>query len=66
VAESPEDPVEVGVSMDDVCLLPRTSGTTGPPKGVMGTHANLTWNVANFLFLSKGQPRPPRARWNRC
>jgi hypothetical protein len=36
--------------MDDVCLLPRTSGITGPPKGVMGTHANLTWNVANFLW----------------
>ena len=28
VAESPDDPVEVAVSMDDVCLLPHTSGTT--------------------------------------
>jgi fatty-acyl-CoA synthase len=42
VVESPEDPVEVAVGMDDVCLLPHTSGTTGPPKGVMLTHANLT------------------------
>jgi fatty-acyl-CoA synthase len=49
LAESPDDPVEVSVGMDDVCLLPHTSGTTGPPKGVMLTHANLTWNVANFL-----------------
>src|SRR5512132_838319 len=49
VAASPDDPVEVVVGMDDVCLLPHTSGTTGPPKGIMLTHANLTWNVVNFL-----------------
>ena len=49
VSESPDDPVEVMAHMDDVCLLPHTSGTTGPPKGVMLTHANLTWNVINFL-----------------
>jgi fatty-acyl-CoA synthase len=35
--------------MDDLCLLPHTSGTTGPPKGIMLTHANVTWNVVNFL-----------------
>ena len=49
VVESPDDPVEVAVGMDDVCLLPHTSGTTGPPKGVMLTHANPTWNVINLL-----------------
>jgi fatty-acyl-CoA synthase len=49
VAEAPDDPVEVAVGMDDVCLLPHTSGTTGPPKGIMLTHANLTWNVVNLL-----------------
>jgi fatty-acyl-CoA synthase len=49
VASSPDDPVEVAVGMDDVCLLPHTSGTTGAPKGIMLTHANLTWNVINFL-----------------
>ena len=49
VAASPDDPVEVAVGMDDLCLLPHTSGTTGPPKGIMLTHANVTWNVVNFL-----------------
>jgi acyl-CoA synthetase (AMP-forming)/AMP-acid ligase II len=49
VAESPDDPIEVSVGMDDLCLLPHTSGTTGSPKGIMLTHANVTWNVVNFL-----------------
>lgn len=49
LAESPDDPIEASVGMDDLCLLPHTSGTTGPPKGIMLTHANVTWNVVNFL-----------------
>jgi fatty-acyl-CoA synthase len=49
VAESSEHPVEVSVDMDDVCLLPHTSGTTGSPKAIMLTHANVTWNVVNLL-----------------
>jgi fatty-acyl-CoA synthase len=56
VGSSPDDPCEETVGLDDLCMLPYTSGTTGRPKGVMLTHGNVTWNVANFMsttdFLS--------------
>ncbi|MEX2420385.1 MAG: AMP-binding protein [Actinomycetota bacterium] len=53
VAESSDDPIVASVGMDDLCLLPHTSGTTGPPKGIMLTHANVTWNVVNFLTCAE-------------
>jgi fatty-acyl-CoA synthase len=51
VAHSTNGPVDRAVHFDDVCLLPHTSGTTGQPKGVMLTHANVTWNVVNVLSV---------------
>jgi fatty-acyl-CoA synthase len=51
--ESPDDPLDVPVSMDDLCLLPHTSGTTGRPKAIMLTHANVTWNVVNLLSCAE-------------
>jgi fatty-acyl-CoA synthase len=49
---SSDDPIDVTVRFDDVLLLPHTSGTVGKPKGVMLTHANVTWNVVNLLSFA--------------
>lgn len=43
--ESPEY-VSPDISMDDVCLLQFTSGTTGLPKGAMLTHGNQLFKSA--------------------
>src|SRR5256712_6856710 len=41
--------ISVQVGMNDLASLPYTSGTTGFPKGVMLTHANLTANQQQFF-----------------
>jgi acyl-CoA synthetase (AMP-forming)/AMP-acid ligase II len=47
---APTAPPRVATDPDDVHRLMYTSGTTGRPKGVMITHANLAWkNLAHLV-----------------
>ena len=49
IAETAAGNADAAVDLEDLLFLPHTTGTTGLPKGVMLTHANVTWNVLNFL-----------------
>ena len=52
IARSGDEPIDEASRSIDLCMLPHTSGTTGRPKGVMLTHANVTWNVVNLLSVA--------------
>ncbi len=42
-----------GLSPDDVAYLTYTSGTTGPPKGAMNTHGNISFNARVYQAMQR-------------
>ncbi|MGH2471198.1 MAG: class I adenylate-forming enzyme family protein, partial [Candidatus Limnocylindria bacterium] len=49
LADEPGLGISARIGMNELAALPYTSGTTGFPKGVMLTHANLTANQQQFF-----------------
>lgn len=44
------------VTLEDLCMLAHTSGTTGQPKAIMRTHGNVTWNAINVSVTAGMRP----------
>jgi fatty-acyl-CoA synthase len=50
IAGAAPDPIDEPVTLDEICMIQYTSGTSGHPKGVMMSHANIVWNSFNLLL----------------
>ncbi len=59
-----QEPIAVDIAPDDSATIFYTSGTTGKPKGALGTHRNITTNLLGAAFsgvrgfLRRGETPP--------
>ncbi len=56
-------PTPVPVHGDDIAFIQYTSGSTGNPKGVALTHANLLANIRAMAKAVQGTPRDTFVSW---
>jgi long-chain acyl-CoA synthetase len=55
-AHAPLEDYGRGLDPRDTAVIVYTSGTTGPPKGAMLTHVNLTWAAESFRRAFRTKP----------
>jgi len=62
-ADATAEPLIAAAAETDLALLQYTSGSTGSPKGVMLTHANLLTNVRGMIAAIKATPEDVFVSW---
>jgi 1-acyl-sn-glycerol-3-phosphate acyltransferase len=60
---APETPPSVATSGEDIAFLQYTSGSTGDPKGVVLTHANLLSNIRAMGEVTEVTPEDVFISW---